>query len=131
MKRIRPFLGVLACVSVMAATLVSVAHADAPRATWTFTECTGPAGTPSTFDALGRSFTTGSGIEKGAVNWFLTSGTATFTPKVVTILDTGDTFSLAAGFDNNNVPLVTCETIGPVSGTHYLFSGVLTPIGAH
>ena len=83
------------------------------------------------FDADGRSFTTGSDIEKGAVNWHLTSGPGSFIPKVVTILDTGETFVLAQGFDNNNVPLVTCNTTGPVSGTHYLFSGVLTPIGKH
>ena len=128
MKRSRPFFAVLACVSVIAATMVAVAHADPPRTTWTFTDCTGPAGTPSMFDADGRSFTTGSDIEKGAVNWHLTSGPGSFIPKVVTILDTGETFVLAQGFDNNNVPLVTCNTTGPVSGTHYLFSGVLTPI---
>ena len=52
MKRLRPFLAALACVSAMAATTVAVAHADPPRATWTFTDCTGPPGTPSTFDAV-------------------------------------------------------------------------------
>ena len=131
MKRLRPFLAALACVSAVAATTVAVAHADPPRATWTFTDCTGPPGTPSTFDAVARSFTTGSGITKGAVNWHLTSGTATFNPKVVTILDTDETFIIGAGFDNNNVPLVTCNTTSPVSGTHYLFSGILTPVGKH
>ena len=134
MKRIRPFLAVLACVSAMAATMVAAARADPSNSNfggmWTFTDCTGPAGTPSTFDAVARSFTTPSGITFGAVNWFLTNGTATFQPKVVTNLDTGDSFSTGAGFANNNVP-VTCETTGPVSGTHYLMSGVLTPIGAH
>jgi len=134
MKRLRPFLAALACVSAMAATTVAVAHADPPNsnfgATWTFTDCTGPPGTPSTFDAVARSFTTPSGITFGAVNWFLTSGTATFQPFVVTNLDTGFSNSIA-GFAHNDLPLVTCNVTSPVSGFHYVFSGILSPVGAH
>jgi hypothetical protein len=134
MKRLRPFLAALACVSAIAATTVPVAHADPSNpnfgATWTFTDCTGPPGTPSTFDAVARSFTTPSGIEFGAVNWFLTSGTATFQPKFFTNLDTGASGSIP-GFANNDLPLVTCNTTSPVSGTDYVFSGILSPVGAH
>ncbi len=133
----RPFLAALACVSVMAATTVAVAHADPSNfgtVTWTFTNCTGPAGTPTTFDAVRQEFTTptqsGEFITGMPAIFLLTSGTAMFNPFMVTILDTGASGTIA-GFDHNNLLLVTCNTTSPVSGTNYLFTGFLTPVGAH
>ena len=133
MKRLRPFLVVLACVSAIAATTVAVAQADPSNfgtVTWTFTNCTGPAGTPTTFDAVRQEFTTPNGdIEGMPALFLLTSGTELFVPNMVT-LDTGAS-GTTPGFNHNNLLLVTCETTSPVTGTHYLFSGFLTPVGPH
>jgi hypothetical protein len=133
MKRLRPFLVVLACVSAIAATTVAVAHADpsdSVTVTWTFTNCTGPAGTPTTFDTVRVEFTTASDLLVGPGLFFLTSGTELFNPFMVTIVDTGAS-GTNPGFEQNNLLLVTCETTSPVTGTHYLFTGFLTPVGTH
>jgi hypothetical protein len=134
MKRLRPFLAALACVSAIAATTVAVAQADPSNfgtTTWTFTNCTGPAGTPTTFDAVRQEFTTPEGVIEGMPALFLlTSGTELFNPFMVTNLDTGGS-GTNPGFDHNNLLLVTCNTTSPVTGTHYLFTGFLTPVGAH
>jgi len=134
MKRLRPFLVVLACVSAIAATTVAVAQADPSNfgtVTWTFTNCTGPAGTPTTFDAVRQEFTTPSDLIEGMPALFLlTSGTELFNPFMATNLDTGGS-GTNPGFNHNNLLLVTCNTTSPVTGTHYLFSGFLTPVGTH
>ena len=134
MKRLRPFLVVLACVSAIAATTVAVAQADPSNfgtVTWTFTNCTGPAGTPTTFDAVREEFTTPTGsIEGMPAIFLLTSGAELFQPFMFTNLDTGGS-GTNSGFDHNNLLLVTCNTTSPVTGTHYLFSGFLTPVGTH
>jgi hypothetical protein len=134
MKRLRPLLAALACVSAIAATTVAVAQADPSNfgtVTWTFTNCTGPAGTPMTFDAVRQEFTTPNGdIEGMPALFLLTSGTGLFNPFMVTNLDTGGS-GTNPGFTHNNLLLVTCETTSPVSGSHYLFTGFLTPVGTH
>jgi hypothetical protein len=134
MKRFRPFLAALACVSAVAATTVAVAHADPANfgtTTWTFTNCTGPAGTPTTFDTVRQEFTTPSDLIVGMPAIFLlTDGSALFNPFMVINLDTG--FSgTNPGFVRNGLLLVTCNTTSPVTGTHYVFTGFLTPVGVH
>jgi hypothetical protein len=127
-------LAALVCVSAIAATTVAVAHADPSNfgtTTWTFTNCTGPAGTPTTFDAVREEFTTPSDLIVGMPALFLlTSGTALFNPFMFTNLDTGAS-GTNPGFVQNNLLLVTCNTTSPVTGTHYLFTGFLTPVGRH
>jgi hypothetical protein len=134
MQRLRSLLAALACVSAVAATTVAVAHADPSNfgtTTWTFTNCTGPAGTPTTFDAVREEFTTPTDAIVGMPAIFLlTSGTELFNPFMVTILDTGAS-GTNPGFEQNNLLLVTCTTTSPVSGTTYVFTGFLTPVGAH
>jgi hypothetical protein len=134
MKRLRPFLAALACVSAMAATTVAVAQADPSNfgtTTWTFTNCTGPAGTPTGFDAVRQEFTTPSGNIVGMPDVFLsTGGSELFLVFMATNLDTGAT-GTSQGFDHNGLLLVTCDTTSPFSGTHYRFTGFLTGIGPH
>jgi hypothetical protein len=134
MKRLRPFLAALACVSAMAATTVAVAQADPSNfgtTTWTFTNCTGPAGTPTTFDAVRQEFTTPSGLIVGMPAVFpLAGGSEVFQVYMVTNLDTGAT-GTANGFDHNGLLLVTCVTTSPVTGTNYQFTGFLTGVGPH
>jgi hypothetical protein len=134
MKRLRRLAAALACVSAIAAATVAVAHADPSNfgtTTWTFTNCTGPAGTPTTFDAVRQEFTLPTGSIQGTATLFLlTSGTELFNPFMVTNLDTGAS-GTNPGFDHNNLLLVTCNTTSPVTGTHYLFTGFLTPVGTH
>jgi hypothetical protein len=134
MKRLRRFLAALACVSAVAATTVAVAHADPSNfgtTTWTFTNCTGPAGTPTMFDAVRQEFTTPNDAIVGMPALFLvTSGTELFQVYQFTNLDTGAS-GTANGFTQNGLLLVTCNTTSPVTGTHYLFTGFLTPVGTH
>ena len=134
MKPLRRFLAVVACVSAVAATTVAVAHADPSNfgtTTWTFTNCSGPAGTPTTFGAVRQEFTTPNGAVEGMPALFLlTEGTSLFNPFMVTNLDTGAS-GTNTGFTHNGLLLVTCKTTSPVSGTHYLFTGFLTPVGVH
>ena len=133
MKRLRRLLTAFACVSAIAVTTVAVAHADPSdkvTVTWTFTNCAGPAGTPTTFDTLRVEFTTPSDLIVGPTIFHLTSGTEIFNPFMVTNLDTGAT-GTNPGFNHNNLLLVTCNTTSPVTGTHYLFTGFLTPVGTN
>src|SRR5436190_18108268 len=137
MKRLGPFLAALACVSAMAAATVAVAQADPSNfgtTTWTFTNCTGPAGTPTTFDAVRQEFTTppqSGAFITGMPDVFLsTSGTNLFLVFMATNLDTGAT-GTSNGFDHNGLLLVACDTTSPFSGTHYRFTGFLTPVGGH
>jgi hypothetical protein len=134
MKGIRSFTAVLACVAAIAVTTVAAAQADPSNfgtTTWTFTNCTGPAGTPTTFDAVRQEFTTPNDQIVGMPAIFLsTDGTALFNPFMVTNLDTGAS-GTNTGFTHNNLLLVTCNTTSPVTGTHYLFTGFLTPVGTH
>ena len=137
MKRLRPFLAALACVSAMAATTVAVALADPSNfgtTTWTFTNCTGPAGTQTGFDAVRQEFTTppqsGGFVTGMPAVFLLAGGTEVFQVYMVTNLDTGAT-GTANGFDHNDLLLVTCVTTSPVTGTNYQFTGFLTGIGPH
>jgi hypothetical protein len=134
MKRLRPFVAALACASAVAATTVAVAQADPSNfgtVTWTFTNCTGPAGTPTTFDAVRQEFTTPNDAIVGMPAIFLLAdGTALFNPFMVTIVDTGAS-GVNPGFTHNDLLLVTCNTTSPVTGTNYIFTGFLTPVGAH
>ncbi len=134
MQRFRPFLVALACVTAIAATSVAVAQADPSNfgtTTWTFTNCKGPDGTPTTFDAVRQEFTTPTGSIEGMNALFLlTGGTSLFNPFMATNLDTGAS-ATNNGFTHNGLLLVTCNTTSPVSGTHYLFTGFLTPVGTH
>jgi hypothetical protein len=118
----------------MAATSVEVAQADPSNfgtVTWTFTNCTGPTGTPTTFDAVREEFTTPTDAIVGMPALFLlTSGTELFNPFMVTIVDTGAS-GTNPGFEQNNLLLVTCNTTSPVTGTAYIFTGFLTPVGVH
>jgi hypothetical protein len=133
MKRLRPFLVAIACVSAIAATTAAVANADPANfgtVTWTFTNCTGPAGTPTTFDAVRQEFTTPTDAIVGMPAIFLlTDGSSLFNPFSVTVV--GDGSATNPGFTENGLLLVTCNTTSPVTGTQYLFTGFLTPVGAH
>jgi hypothetical protein len=131
MKRIRALVAAVACVSAIAATTVAVASADPSNSTtWTSTGCTGPAGTPTTFDAVRLLFTIPTGNITGQTQpiWQLADGTGTFQAFSGMNLDTGSSFS-AHGLDG--LLTVTCYTTSPVSGYHYVFTGFLTPVGAH
>jgi len=84
-----------------------------------------------TFDAVRQEFTTPTGsIEGMPAIFLLTSGTELFQPFMFTNLATGGS-GTTPGFDHNNLLLVTCNTTSPVTGTHYLFTGFLTPVGTH
>ena len=121
-------------VTALSVGAVTAAQADPSNfgtTTWTFTNCTGPAGTPTTFGAARQEFATPKGAIVGMPDVFLLNGrTELFQVEMATNLDTGAT-GTANGFDHNGLLLVTCNTTSPVTGSHYLFTGFLTGIGPH
>jgi hypothetical protein len=122
MMRSKPFVNALVCVAALAAISLGVAQANPSNSktlSYHFSDCSGPAGTPTSFDAtkqgLGASF-------------HLTSGGRDFV--VVSVTDTtGTTLLNTPGFLKNRLPTVTCESTSPVSGQPALVTGFFAPLG--
>jgi hypothetical protein len=126
MRRIRRVLGawiVIGCF-VLAAPLPASAEA-APASPDTllyqFTSCTGPEGTPTSFDAVKHPG------EAAALH--LVDGQSIFVAMRAVDIATGTTLFQTPGFDENDVPTVTCLVVHPVTGTLAAVTGVITPIG--
>jgi hypothetical protein len=118
--RSKPFVNALVCVAVLAAISLGVAQANPSKGrTYHFSNCSGPAGTPKSFDATKQG--------KGA-SFHLTSGGRDFV--VVAITDTSGTTLLSTpGFPQNGLPTVTCDSTSPVSGQPALVTGFFAPLG--
>src|SRR5262245_1972917 len=83
-----------------------------------FFDCTGPAGTPSSFDAESQ--------HRGAA-WHLTDSQQIF-EAMVGFDETANTYVVVTpGFNVNAVPAVTCRSVRPDSGHVFRLTGVLTP----
>ncbi len=103
--------------------LGGVALADpATPATLTYhlTDCTGPAGTPLSFDALKQP--------GGAAALHLIDGGGTFVAMAAIDVATGTTLFSTPGFERNVVPTVTCSVVHPVTNTVQLVTGIITPV---
>jgi hypothetical protein len=81
-----------------------------------FFDCTGPEGTPVSFDAEFQV--------RGAA-WHLTDSTQIFEAMIAFDETTNTQVVLTPGFDHNAVPTVTCRT--EINGHVFLVTGVLTP----
>ena len=81
-----------------------------------FFDCTGPAGTPSSFDAESQHL--------GAA-WHLTESRQIFVGLIGFDETTNTLVILTPGFEGNAVPAVTCRSVG-VNGHLFRVTGVLT-----
>jgi hypothetical protein len=85
-----------------------------------FFDCTGPAGTPTSFDAE---------LQHPGAAWHLTDSRQIFNA-MIGFDETANTLVVVTpGFELNAVPTVTCRSIrvfGPLAGHVFLLTGVLT-----
>jgi hypothetical protein len=86
-----------------------------------FTECSGPAGTPPTFDAVKQP--------GGAAALHLVDGRGIFVAVRATDVATGTILFSTPGFEHNGLPTVSCRLFHPVSQTWQAVVGMLAPVG--
>jgi hypothetical protein len=86
-----------------------------------FYDCTGPAGTPSSFDAESQHL--------GAA-WHLTDSPRIFVGLIGFDETTNTLVIVTPGFTVNAVQAVTCRSVRPDSGHVFRVTGVLTPASA-
>ena len=82
-----------------------------------FYDCTGPAGTPTSFDAESQKL--------GAA-WHLTESQQVFVGLIGFDETTNTLEILTPGFERNAVPAVTCRSVRPSNGHVIRVTGVLT-----
>ena len=125
MKVFRSFLTALACGTVFAAGMTGGLAGAAPSTpatlTYHFTDCTGPAGTPTTFDAV-KQPSEAAGLQ-------LTSGGGTYVLMEAIDPATGTVFFTTPGFKKNNLPTITCDLNHPVTGADAVITGIIAPVG--
>ena len=81
-----------------------------------FYDCTGPAGTPTSFDAVSQ--------HRGAA-WHLTDSRLVFNALIGFDETTNTLVVLTPGFELNAVEAVTCRSVRPSNGHVYRILGVL------
>jgi hypothetical protein len=125
MTRFRASVAVLAtAVGVAGALPAAVAWAapSTPRTlTYEFTACSGPAGTPTAFDAVKQPG------EGAALH--LVDGSGNFIAMAATDVETGDLLFMTPGFEHNELPTVTCSVINPRNDRLQLVTGLIVPVG--
>jgi hypothetical protein len=114
--------GVAMLLGMLMVTAGTVAAAPStPRTlTYHFTDCSGPAGTPATIDAVKQPG------EAAALH--LVDGSGVYVLMEAIDLETGDILFTTPGFDKNDLPTVTCRLIHPVTGELSLITGVIAPV---
>jgi hypothetical protein len=113
----------LACAAATAVGAVGVGRADPSNSgtlTYHFFNCTGPAGTPGSFDAVRQS---------GGDSFLLTSGTGVFAARSYYDNTTGQQELTPGlpGLSQTGLAPVTCNEIGPESGNLFTVIGVFFP----
>ena len=85
-----------------------------------FFDCTGPAGTPTSFDAE---------LQHPGGAWHLTHSRQIFNAMIAFDETANTQVVVTPGFERNAVPAVTCRSVrvfGPLAGHVFLLTGVLT-----
>jgi len=105
---------------------IAVAHAEPATPTtltYLFTACSGPDGALPDFEAVKQP--------GGAAALHLTDGTGNFV--VTSAIDalTGATLFATPGFSRNGLPVITCDSVHPVTQREAFVSGFLTPADQH
>ena len=111
----------LVAITVAAAAKADPGGPDGANLQAHFFDCTGPAGTPTSFDAESQHL--------GAA-WHLTDSQQIFVGLIGFDETTNTLVILTPGFERNAVPAVTCRSVrvfGPLAGHVFLLTGVLTP----
>jgi hypothetical protein len=86
--------------------------------TYHFTDCTGPAGTPTTFDAVKQP--------GGAAALHIVGGGGIFVAMEAIDLASGQVLFSTPGFEHNDHPTVRCHLLHPVTLTLQLVTGIIT-----
>jgi hypothetical protein len=122
-NRVRRSILSLAVAIALSVSIALPAAAESDQGyPFTFTDCSGPEGTPTSFDAIL--------VLGGIAPTFLLAGTRTVWVSVhTTNLTTGDTLQDAKGFAVNGRETATCSLHSPFSGHDFLVTGFFTPAG--
>jgi hypothetical protein len=113
----------LAILLTMLGTTAGAALADpSTPATlvYQFTECSGPSGTPQTFEAVKQP--------GGAAALHLVDGRGIFVAVAATDVQTGTTLFSTPGFEHNQLPTVSCLLFHPVAQRWQSVVGMLVPV---
>jgi len=108
----------LVAITVAAAAKADPGGPDGANFQAHFFDCTGPAGTPTSFDAESQHL--------GAA-WHLTDSPQIFVGLIGFDETTNTLVILTPGFERNAVPAVTCRSVRADSGHVFRVTGVLTP----
>jgi hypothetical protein len=87
--------------------------------TFDFTECTGPAGTPTELEAVKQP--------GGAAALHLTDGTGVFIAVRAVDAETGAELFSTPGFTENPLSTITCSLTNPTTGSNQLVTGLIVP----
>jgi hypothetical protein len=121
----RPLASLLVAVGMLVGMLaVATGPVDAaPDLTYYHLyDCTGPVGTPTTFEAVNVL---------GPPRSHEVNSTSEFIIVRVVFVDTGSVFFSLRGFEENKVPTITCLMFHPVRLALLQVTFIRTPIGEH
>jgi hypothetical protein len=114
----------VACVSALVFAVpgvVASASATSSTLTYHFTDCSGPEGTPATFDAVKQP--------GGAAALHVVESRAIFVAMEAVDVASGDVLFTTPGFGHNGLATVTCRLVHPVTLTLQRVAGLLTAAG--
>jgi hypothetical protein len=122
MARSRSIVALLALVAGAAVFTAPVSADPSTPSTLTyeFTDCTGPAGTPTQFDAVKQPG------EGAALH--LTDGRGVFIAVAAVDVETGTVLFTTPGFQENDLTTVTCSVVNPRNGREQLVTGLIVPV---
>lgn len=122
MARARSIIALLALVAGVAvfAAAASADPSTPSTLTYEFTACSGPAGTPTEFDAVKQP--------GGAAALRLTGSSDVFVVVQAVDVETGVLFT-TPGFEQNDLSTVTCTVVNPTNDREQLVTGLLVPPG--
>jgi hypothetical protein len=113
--------GLLAALLAVTTAPTAAAHPSTPTTlTYHFTDCSGPAGTPITFDAVKQP--------GGAAALHLLDASEIFIAVEAIDVETGTTLFSTPGFEHNNLPTITCQLVHPVTTTLESVTGFIAPV---
>ena len=119
MMRFKSLTATIACLAALTGGAAN-AQADPPPQTWQFTDCTGPAGTATSFSAWRSSQGFGNALH-------LVDGSGTFVVLYAYNEDLGQYNVPVLSPGKTSAAVVQCSTIGPALGFHLTVWGLLTP----
>jgi hypothetical protein len=123
MARSRSIIALLALVAgaALSAAAASADPSTPSTLTYEFTDCTGPAGTPTQFDAVKQPG------EAAALH--LTDGSGVFIAVQAVDIETRAVLFTTPGFQENDLTTVTCSVVNPRNGREQLVTGLIVPVG--